>query len=431
MSLNYYQYPLYICALLIPFGIITGPFLGDFFITIVSLLFLFVTFKERVYKYYTNIYFKFIILFWLFITIRSLFISDIYTVQHKFESLITSFTYIRFFIAALAIWYLLDTQKSFLKFFLFIFLLSYLFVMLDGYFQNFNGKDLFGFSKPEKRLTGPFGDEQVVGSYLSRNISLLVALFILFFRNNKIYLINSLIFFSIILCFLSGERASFALIIFFSILYLFFYNQILYKKIIFFIATFLIILSIFFFNKESYQRFFYEAGTGIGFLSYTKQTEDDKFVKPVYKNLYIYSEAHQTHIRSAVIMFKENIFFGQGVKMFRYKCHDPNIYINTMSCTTHPHNTLAQFLGETGLIGTFFLLAIIIYFMKELFYFFNKKLRTNNFSYKHLVKCCLLLSFCITFMIVLPSGNFFNNWLSTQNFLSLGFYFYVSQHNNS
>jgi O-antigen ligase len=130
-------------------------------------------------------------------------------------------------------------------------------------------------------------------------------------------------------------------------------------------------------------------------------------------------------------MFKENIFFGQGVKMFRYKCHDPNIYINTMSCTTHPHNTLAQFLGETGLIGTFFLLAIIIYFMKEFFYFFNKKLRTNNFSDKHLVKCCLLLSFCITFMIVLPSGNFFNNWLSTQNFLSLGFYFYVSQHNNS
>jgi hypothetical protein len=92
MNLNYYQSPVYICALLIPFGIITGPFLGDFFITIVSLLFLFVTFKERVYKYYTNIYFKFIILFWLFITIRSLFISDIYTVQHKFESLITSFT---------------------------------------------------------------------------------------------------------------------------------------------------------------------------------------------------------------------------------------------------------------------------------------------------------------------------------------------------
>jgi hypothetical protein len=431
MKINYCHYPLYISALLIPFGIITGPFLGDFFITIVSLSFVFVTFKERIYKYYNNIYFKFIFLFWLYLTIRSLFISDIYTFHHKLESFTASFAYIRFFIAALAIWYLLDTQKSFLKFFLFISFFSYLFVLLDGYFQNFNGKDVFGFSKPEKRLTGPFGKEQVLGSYLARNIPLLVATFILFFGNKKRYLINFLIFFSVICSFLSGERTSFALMFFFSLLYLFFYNQLFYKKIIIFVLTFIILSSVFLLNKESYQRFYYETGASIGILPYEKGIKNYETSEPVFKKFFLYSEAHQTHIRSAIMMFKENIFFGQGVKMFRYKCKDPNIYINDMSCTTHPHNTLAQFLGETGLVGSFFLLVIIIYLIKELFNFFNKKLKKIIISDKNLAKSCLILSFCITFMIILPSGNFFNNWLSTQNFLPLGFYFYVHHNNNN
>lgn len=432
MSLKLYQYALYICALFIPFGVITGPFLGDFFITTVSLLFLFTTFKEGTYKYYNNIFFKFIFIFCLYISLRSLFITDTFTIKYKLESIRASFTYIRFFIAALAIWYLLDTYKSFLKFFLIVFLFSYIFVIFDGYFQLINHKDVFGFSKPEKRLTGPFGEEQVLGSYLARNISLLVALFILFFKDKKKFLINILIFFSLLLCFFSGERASFFLISFFSLLYLFFYNQLLYKKILVFFVTIVVILSVFLFNNDSYVRFYSEAGQSIGFIN-NKEVKKEEYisVKPLYKDIYLYSEAHQTHVRSALMMFNENILFGQGVKMFRYKCKDPNVYLNGMSCTTHPHNILAQFLGETGLIGTFFLLVTIIYFIKMLFNFIIIKFKKNSFNQIDSVKSCLVLSFCITFMFILPSGSFFTNWLSTQNFLPLGFYLYVLHNNNS
>ena len=60
-------------------------------------------------------------------------------------------------------------------------------------------------------------------------------------------------------------------------------------------------------------------------------------------------------------MFKGNILFGHGVKMFREICAKKDYYINERSCRTHPHNTYIQILAETGLLGFVFILSAFIY----------------------------------------------------------------------
>ena len=78
---------------------------------------------------------------------------------------------------------------------------------------------------------------------------------------------------------------------------------------------------------------------------------------------YMYSIHHHNHIIAAYKIFRENMLFGSGVKMFRKIC-DKRHKVNDYSCTTHPHNTIMQFLSETGLIGTSFYLMTLIYVIK-------------------------------------------------------------------
>ena len=61
--------------ILIPFFLITGPFLSDLALSIVALIFLINTCLNDLKKFYNNIYFKLFILFW-FILITSSLLSD-------------------------------------------------------------------------------------------------------------------------------------------------------------------------------------------------------------------------------------------------------------------------------------------------------------------------------------------------------------------
>lgn len=110
--------------------------------------------------------------------------------------------------------------------------------------------------------------------------------------------------------------------------------------------------------------------------------------------------------------------------MFRYLCSDEKYNVGKWSCTTHPHNTHIQLLSETGLIGysiVFFILILISYLFLILFIKKNIKLSINITDYQ----ICHLSSFLITLFPFIPSGNFFNNWLSIVYFLPVGFYLHA------
>jgi hypothetical protein len=82
-------------------------------------------------------------------------------------------------------------------------------------------------------------------------------------------------------------------------------------------------------------------------------------------------------------------------------------------CNTHPHSFFMQFLSELGIIGMLFF--IIIYF-KISAYLFKQIFLTSVKNTDYFV----MVIFFATLFPLLPSGNFFNNYLSILTFLPLG-----------
>ena len=93
------------------------------------------------------------------------------------------------------------------------------------------------------------------------------------------------------------------------------------------------------------------------------------------------------------------------------------------SCTTHPHHLHLQLLSETGIIGYCFILYLFFFIIRKflitlkLIYIDKKSDKLND------LKNCILLGVFANLFPIIPSGSFFNNWLSILYFLPIGFYF--------
>ena len=158
-----------------------------------------------------------------------------------FFSLKTSLPYFRFGIFALSVWYLLDKNEKLLKYFFFCYLLVYFCLLIDATYQYNNRINLFGYPLISERVSSFFGNELIMGSYISRTFPLFLGLFFYLINKKKLkknfFNIISIIFLYVpILLFFSGERTSFffyflsmtyILILSFSkkILYFFFVND--------------------------------------------------------------------------------------------------------------------------------------------------------------------------------------------------------------
>ena len=140
----------------------SGPFLSDLFVSLSSLIFIYIIIRDKNFIYFQNKIFKFFIILFIFITVHSLFsIKPLVSLQ-------SSFFYFRFFIFALAICYLLSNEINYKKYLYNILFLTLFFVVVDTYIQYFFGKDIFGYEKSSHRLSGPFGNELIVGSFIGK-----------------------------------------------------------------------------------------------------------------------------------------------------------------------------------------------------------------------------------------------------------------------
>jgi O-antigen ligase len=127
---------------------------------------------------------------------------------------------------------------------------------------------------------------------------------------------------------------------------------------------------------------------------------------------------------SGLQIFNDNKLFGIGIKGFRYECKKDKYFLkNPYACTTHPHNTYVQLLAETGIFGFLFVFIFYIYLaIVVLKFFFYKKYKNKEYNYYKI----LVFSLIANLFLLLPSGSFFNNWISITYFLTLAFF--MSEH---
>jgi hypothetical protein len=387
---------------IIPF-LIWGPFFPDVIVSVSSLLFLYYLLKKNNFYYFNK---KPFIIFLIFCIISSLISLESKDISLSIKS---SLSYFRIGVFGCFIWYLIDRDKSILTYFYYALVLCFSALAIDGYIQYFTGVNLSGFEISGRRVSSFFGDELIMGSYLSRLFPLLFALFLVKKKQKyEIYFIGFLFILVDVLIFISGERSAFFylnLSTVFIIILIEKYQK--FRLITFIIAIICIwILSI---NSSKFnERMF-------------KGPAEDMGLTQSSKKALIFSSQHDSLIRTAYNMFKDKPLLGHGPKMFRVICKDEKYSTGISPCRTHPHNFYIQLLAETGIIGFLFLFSGLIY----VFYTTLRQFKSIIFRQKRPLtdyQVCLLAALLITFWPFSPNGNFFNNWLMIVYSLPVGFY---------
>ena len=160
----------------IPILLVTGPFLSDLALSLVSIFFLYQIIKFKKFDYLNNKFFIFFLIFCIYLIINSIFQNQ------NIDSFRISITYFRFGVFSLAVVYLLSHDASILKNLFYVFLFIFSILVFDGFYQFFNGKNILGFIlNPGPRVSSFFHEELILGSYLSR-------LFPIFFWINGLFL---------------------------------------------------------------------------------------------------------------------------------------------------------------------------------------------------------------------------------------------------
>ena len=407
---------------LFPFLLSISIFFADLFASISALIVIALFFLKENKKIFFQIKFElyFFIVFYIILLLSLIFSISIS------KSFLPSFFYFRYFLFIIGIYYLFKKYTFFKNIFFYSLIFTFLIISIDSFIQFLLGYNILGYKvggDPTPYLTSFFDDEKKLGSYLVRLLPLILSMiYIINLNKYSNYII--LIFGALI--FLSSERTALFLFFIVSI----FYFLIIQKKIKFLIISSLIIISFFTFNEKLRYKY----------LDYTFQQFG--FIETMWNKNYagkkrFFSKEHEDLSLTAFTIFKDNYFNGSGVKTFYKICNlykleekQKNIsYLNYLNrnnkitCSTHPHNTYLQILSEIGIFGflmIFFLFLKALY--ENIFIIYKKKLSNINISYY-----LLNVGIIINLFPLIPSGNFFNNWLSLIMFYPLGCWLFIRQ----
>ena len=402
---NLFDTIIYFLIIILPITLVTGPFLSDLSISIIAILFIYISFKNKLFFYYKNIYSKIFGVFFAILLITSILSID------PFISLKKTIVFFRFWIFALAVWYIFNLKKKkLLNFLITSFTIMFTILIIDGYIQFFFKENILGWQVQSSRVSSLFKDELILGSYLSRLLPIYFALLVFTKFGQKKY--KYFLFFTIFvgietLTFLSGERVAFFFINASSIMLILTMKNYKSFRIFSVITSVMLIILLINFYPKSTDRIFANTLSQLG------------FEKKIEKK-YIFSMEHQNHYVSSLRMFKDNKITGIGPRMFRYMCPLEKYNIHE-GCSTHPHNTYVQLLTETGVIGFTFGLIIFLFIfisvIKHLFYkFLKNRIIFSDFQ------LCLLSAIMISIWPFVPTGGFFNNWLNIIYFFPVGLY---------
>jgi hypothetical protein len=374
----------------LPVALLSRSAILNVVILIINFLFLFIIFHEKKVNFLNNKYFYALLIFWISLLINSIFSMDV------LNSLQRSFGFIRFILLAFAINYFLTLKNfKFQKIVYLSWLLIFIIVTLDLIFEIIFGFNLLGYvSYMPGRLAGFLNNELKIGHFYSA--FMLIAVSTYYNISKKHFSTYLIIFLFLIISFLIGERANFLRTLIITTLFIFFFEKEKFNKkiilITFFVITTLLIINI----NHKYKVRFWEQ-----FLRPLTQTTYEKF---------IHNSQYGAHYDVAKKIFKNNIFFGIGLKNFRNESQksiyeNKEFYETDGRWATHPHQIHWEFLSETGLFGyfifIFFFIFIIISNIKSLILKFN------------IYQLSSMLFIIVSILPLIPSGSFFTTYGAT------------------
>lgn len=422
--------PIYIIQYLfvfLPFALITGPFLPDLFLSVISIFGIYCLFlTEFRRKYFFNPFIILLVLFYSYIVFCSLLSSNIF---FSFQS---SLFYIRYPLFIFGAVCLIHKNSKLIKYFAKVVIASVLIILFDIIFELIFGFNTLGNISPAKsigRFSSFFGDELILGKYISLIFLYGFLIFTFNTKDKKISLKNQILLIlyvsiSFALIYLSGERTAFFYFLIIIIFILLSNIFILKLKLILIIIPILSLIVLTIISPSSKERL----------VNSTILQIIDKNSDTI--NINFFSKVHELHFETAIKMFKQNKYVGIGPKIFRLECDYEN-YISLSDedlsqnfdtqngCSTHPHNYYLQLLAETGFFG---FMMIIYFFLTSVVYLSKTLIQNTKYSFNLYL---LYLIVFVNFYPIVPTVNFFNNWISVLIYLPFPFLIYLKNLNKN
>jgi O-antigen ligase len=287
-----------------------------------------------------------------------------------------------------------NDKFGYMKFVYFLWFLTFVILTIDIIFEIFMGYNFLGISSIiPGRIASFFGDELVVGAYYHGFV--LIFLSYLIFQKSKIYVLIFSIITVLLISFYIGERSNFIKLFLSVILFSSFAIKVDFKiKLFAILLTLTTITTVVNFNEHYKLRYYYQIKTLFSQDGYSKYMKDSLY------------GAHQN---AAYKIFKENFYFGVGVKNFRYEVWDEKYenkeYTQThRRYSTHPHQIHYEFLSETGIFGY---LSFLVFILFSLYLAIKSYFKTKN-----LYQLAGIIFVITSLLPIIPSGSFLSTFAS-------------------
>ena len=351
----------------LPLLLIFSRAIADITIVIISILFLYYSFKKIGWGWVKEKWF----LFAIFFSVYGMTLNSAMSIDAK-ETFAYSLFFMRWpiFSMALAYWILSDLKS--LKKFLISLSLILLFIIFDTWWQFIFEKDIFGFEKwSSERLTGPFKGNPHVGVWISK-LTLLLPLIIVLYDKKKLqeglkiftyfFLLSfTIIFFTVLV---TGERM--ALLMTLACILILIFGLVLDKALSF----------------KKITIFLFGSFIGLLFFSYVfPDTTQRAIFSTIEKIINWRSSDYGLVWQSAYDVWMQSPLFGVGLHKYREACENlgtyGSSYLNSAGpgVCFHPHNISLQLLSETGIFGfiLFNLMVLILAISSLKKYYINKQ----------------------------------------------------------
>tara|TARA_B100000886_G_scaffold142420_1_gene96637 strand:- start:1596 stop:2912 length:1317 start_codon:yes stop_codon:yes gene_type:complete len=330
-----------------------------------------------------------------------------------------SFAYSRFLILYFILKFLVNRDLIKFKFLFFSFGVCALFVSVDVIIQYFIGKDLFGYQTTGRRLSGPFKDEYIAGSYIQRFfIFLPIAITIYFFKKKKNFfnlLIALILITSGLGAIIAGNRMPLILFVLVLTIVLFYVKD--FRKIL--------VVSLFFILGGVYYLANNYAGFGHHYKSFVaKSFQITHYFKIKFTKgeTVFLANPNIKEMETGILTWEQNKIFGGGIKSFYFNCSKIKNSVmdkyGGTNCSSHPHNYYLEIASELGILGLILIISIF-------FLIFIKTLQLLHFSKNNFLNKNLLIPFFALFIAeVFPfksTGSFFTTANATFLFIIVSF----------